>query len=129
VAHQTGSAHGGTGSLLLTTTEAFGSAVQLDNYPGFTGVIAGTEYDVSLWYREAVATMPAVTWNVRWRDESGTVLRTDVMSLARQAAWTEAGGTFTAPAGATRVDWTFTWSASAVGPAFQIDDVAVRAGT
>ncbi|GAB3414066.1 right-handed parallel beta-helix repeat-containing protein [Flindersiella endophytica] len=130
VAHQTGSAHGGTGSLLMTTDVAFGSAVQLDNYPGFTGVVAGTSYAVSLWYREAessTAAMPAVTWNVRWRDESGTVLRTDAVSLARQTGWTEAGGTYTAPAGATRVDWTFTWNAGTTGPAFQIDDVSVRA--
>jgi Right handed beta helix region len=129
VTHETGSAHGGTGSLLMTTTEAFGSAVQLDNYPGYTGVVAGTSYRVSLWYRESVATMPAVTWNVRWRNESGTVLRTDAMSLSRQTAWTSAAGTYTAPAGATRVDWTFTWNASAAGPAFEIDDLAVRPGT
>ncbi|GAA3586414.1 hypothetical protein GCM10022419_080720 [Nonomuraea rosea] len=42
----------------------------LDDYPGYSGVVAGASYDVSRWYREAVATMPAVTWNVRWRDES-----------------------------------------------------------
>jgi hypothetical protein len=70
--------------------------------------------------------MPAVTWNVRWRDESGTVLRTDAISLAQKTAWTEAAGTFTAPAGTTRVDWTFVWNASTAGPAFQIDDVALR---
>ncbi|GAB3962594.1 hypothetical protein GCM10029978_018400 [Actinoallomurus acanthiterrae] len=127
VAYRTGDAHGGTGSLQMTTTATSGSAVQLDNFPGYAGVIAGKTYKASLWYREAVATMPAVTWNVRWRDESGTVLRTDAISLARQTAWTEAGGTFTAPTGATRVDWTLTWSTSATGPAFQIDDVGLRA--
>ncbi|MFC4112630.1 right-handed parallel beta-helix repeat-containing protein [Nonomuraea zeae] len=126
VARQTGDAHGGTGSLQMTSTQS-GSAVALDNYPGYSGVIAGTSYQVSLWYRQAVATMPAVTWNVRWRDESGTVLRTDAISLAPKTAWTEAAGTFTAPAGTTRVDWTFVWTASGAGPAFQIDDVAVRA--
>ncbi|MFC5822448.1 right-handed parallel beta-helix repeat-containing protein [Nonomuraea insulae] len=129
VAHQTGGAHGGTGSLQLTSTQSGGSAVALDNYPGYSGVVAGTSYDVSLWYREAVATMPAVTWNVRWRDESGTVLRTDAISLAQKTAWTKAAGTFTAPAGTTRVDWTFVWNASNAGPAFQIDDVAIRPGT
>lgn len=129
VVRQTGEAHGGTGSLQLTTTGGSGSGVALDNFPGYSGVIAGTDYQVSLWYREAVATMPAVTWNVRWRDESGTVLRTDAISLARAATWTEAAGTFTAPAGATRVDWTFVWNAGTTGPAFQIDDVAVRTGS
>ncbi|MBE1592150.1 right-handed parallel beta-helix repeat-containing protein [Nonomuraea angiospora] len=128
VAHQTGGAHGGTGSLQMTSAQASGSAVALDNFPGYSGVVAGTSYQVSLWYREAVATMPAVTWNVRWRDESGTVLRTDAISLARKTAWTEAAGTFTAPAGTTRVDWTFVWNASIAGPAFQIDDVAIRPG-
>ncbi|MFB4271578.1 right-handed parallel beta-helix repeat-containing protein [Nonomuraea sp. GTA35] len=128
LAHRTGGAHGGTGSLEMTSTQGSGSAVALDNFPGYSGVIAGKSYDVSLWYREAVATMPAVTWNVRWRDESGTVLRTDAISLAQKSAWTEAAGTFTAPAGATRVDWTFVWKASTAGPAFQIDDVAVRSG-
>ncbi|MCF6466840.1 right-handed parallel beta-helix repeat-containing protein [Nonomuraea sp. MG754425] len=126
VTRLTGDAHGGTGSLQMTSTES-SSAVALDNYPGYSGVIAGTSYHVSLWYRQAVATMPAVTWNVRWRDESGTVLRTDAISLDPKTAWTEAAGTFTAPAGTTRVDWTFVWTASGAGPAFQIDDVAVRA--
>ncbi|MCK2214545.1 right-handed parallel beta-helix repeat-containing protein [Actinomadura sp. ATCC 31491] len=126
VEHRTGDAHGGTGSLRLTSAEAFGSAVALDNFPGFSGVIAGTSYRASLWHREAVAPMPAVTWNLRWHDEGGTVLRTDPITLARQTAWTQAADTFTAPAGATRVDWTFVWNASAAGPAFQIDDVALR---
>ncbi|MEV5751458.1 carbohydrate binding domain-containing protein [Actinoallomurus sp. NPDC052308] len=126
VTHQTGDAHGGSGSLRMTTDQASGSAIQLDNYPGYTGVVAGTSYRASLWYKEAVATMPAVTWNVRWRDESGTVLRTDPVTLARETTWTEAAGTFTAPAGATRVDWTFTWNAGQTGPAFQIDDLALR---
>ncbi|WP_344477155.1 right-handed parallel beta-helix repeat-containing protein [Nonomuraea monospora] len=127
VAHQSGGAHGGDGSLQLTSAQTGGSAVALDNYPGYRGVVAGASYDVSLWYREAVATMPTVTWNVRWRDESGTVLRTDAVPLARKSAWTEASGTFTAPAGATRVDWTFVWSSGVVGSAFQIDDLAIRA--
>ncbi|MFI9596693.1 carbohydrate binding domain-containing protein [Nonomuraea sp. NPDC052265] len=126
VAHQTGDAHDGTGSLQLTSTEGSGSAVALDKYPGYSGVIAGKSYRVSLWYREAVATMPSVTWNVRWRDEDGAVLRTDPVSLAQKTAWTEAAGTFTAPTGATRVDWTFVWSAP-TGSAFRIDDVAMRA--
>lgn len=125
VAHRTGDAHVGTGSLQLTSTEGSGSAVALDKYPGYSGVIAGKSYRVSLWYREAVATMPTVTWNVRWRDEGGAVLRTDAIPLAQKTVWTEAAGTFAAPVGATRVDWTFVWSAP-VGSAFRIDDVAMR---
>jgi parallel beta-helix repeat protein len=128
VAYKSGDAHTGTGSLLLTTTAGSGSGVALDNFPGYPGVIPGRQYKASLWYREALATMPDAKWNLRWRDDAGTVLRTDPIPLARQTAWTQAADTLTAPTGATHVDWTFTWSASA-GPALQIDDVTLAAGS
>ena len=118
-----GGANSGAGSLKLTTTDPWGSAVQI-SYPGYA--VVEDSYDFSLAYKSDTG-MPSVNWNIRWRDTTGAVLRSDVVALPNNAAWTPVNGTFVAPVGATHVDWTFTWSASAAGPAVQVDDLTVVA--
>jgi hypothetical protein len=125
VAPVRGGANGGTGSMKFTTTDPWGSGVETDNYPGYEGVTAGASYDASVWYKESAATMPTVTWHVRWRGDDGAVVRQDDVTLVRVTDWTQAGGTLVAPDGATHVDWTYTWAAPTAGPAFQVDEESI----
>ena len=120
-----GAAHTGQGALKVSTTDAWGSGVQTSNWPGYAGIVAGTQYDASVWYREDTATMPTVTWTLRWTDDNGNQLGTSVLSLPRATGWTEASATVTAPTGATHLRWTYTWAAPAAGPAFLLDDESV----
>ena len=122
-----GAAHGGTWSLLSTTATGGGSGVQLDNFPYYPGITVGNQYDFELWYIESTATMPTVTWNVMFYNEAGTQQgTTQTISMPRQTSWTKVTGTFTAPTGATRVGWSFTWNAGAAGPAFRVDDLLAQ---
>lgn len=126
VVRDSGDAHSGSWSLLSTSTAAFGSGVALDNYPYFSGVVAGTSYDCSVWYKESTATMPTTTWNLKWYDSAVTLLRTDTISLPRVTAWTNAAGTFISPTGAVTLGWDFQFSTSAAGPAFRLDDLLIQ---
>jgi hypothetical protein len=120
-----GAAHTGVGALKVSTTDAWGSGVQTSNWPGYAGIVAGTQYDASVWYREDTATMPTVTWTLRWTDDNGNQLGTNAVSMPRATTWTHASATVTAPVGATHLRWTYTWAAPAAGPAFVIDDESV----
>lgn len=126
VAQDTGDSHGGTGSLLVTTTAAFGSGVQLDVVPYYP-ITALNSYDFELWYKESTATMPTVTWNIEWLDNAGaTIIATDTISMPRATSWTRVAGSFTAPDTSFRLRWTFTWGPPASGPAFRVDDLLVQ---
>lgn len=120
-----GSAHTGVGALKVSTTGAWGSGVQTSNWPGYAGIVAGAQYDASVWYREDTATMPTVTWTLRWTDDNGNQLGTNALSLPRSTTWAQASATVTAPAGATHLRWTYTWAAPSAGPAFLLDDESV----
>jgi hypothetical protein len=120
-----GAAHTGVGALKVSTTGAWGSGVQTSNWPGYAGIVAGTQYDASVWYREDTATMPTVTWTLRWTDSSGNQVGTSPVSMPRATVWTQASATVTAPVGATHLRWTYTWAAPAAGPAFLLDDESV----
>jgi hypothetical protein len=126
VTRSTASPISGTASLLAQATGANGSGVQLSNQPGYPGVEAGRAYDFSLKYREATATMPAVTWTIEWTKGTGTVIQSNTIVMPRSTATALAMGRFTAPVGATNVRWTFTWTTAKSGPAFRIDDLAVK---
>lgn len=122
----TGDAHTGVASLLSATSAAFGSAVQLDNFPYYP-VTAGSSYDFEVWYKESTATMPTVSWNLSWRQSDGsTVISTDTISMPRSTTWTKVSGTFVAPALSVHIFWAFQWSASAAGPAVRLDDLLVQ---
>jgi len=120
-----GAAHTGQGALKVSTTDAWGSGVQTSNWPGYAGIVAGTQYDASVWYREDTATMPTVTWTLRWTDDDGNQLGTVPITMSRATTWTQASATVTAPMGATHLRWTYTWAAPSAGPAFLLDDESV----
>lgn len=120
-----GAAHTGQGALKVSTTGAWGSGVQTSNWPGYAGIVAGAQYDASVWYREDAATMPTVTWTLRWTDDNGNQVGTTALSLPRSTAWAQASATATAPAGATHLRWSYTWAAPSAGPAFLLDDESV----
>lgn len=116
----------GVASLLCTSNAAFGSGIQLDNFPYFSGVTPGQQYDFTVWYREAVALMPDATWNIEWRDSGVAVIRTDTISLPRATEWTQVAGRFTAPAGTVTVSWNFQFSVTLAGPAIRFDDLILE---
>jgi hypothetical protein len=120
-----GAAHTGVGALKVSTTGAWGSGVQTSNWPGYAGIVAGTQYDASVWYREDAATMPTVTWTLRWTDDSGNQVGTDALIMARSLTWMQASALVTAPAGATHLRWSYTWAAPSAGPAFLLDDESI----
>lgn len=126
VTRSTSSPISGAASLIAQASAGNGSGVQLSNQPGYSGVEPGRAYDFSLKYREATATMPTVTWTIEWTMGSGTVIQSNTIAMPRSTAVAAASGRFTAPAGATNVRWTFTWTTAKSGPAFRIDDLSVK---
>lgn len=117
-------ANTGTFSLLVVMADSF-SGVQLGNFPYYSGVTGGNSYDCSVWIKEATATMPTVVWNLQWYDVSVALLRTDSVNLLRATAWTQTSSTFTAPAGAVTLGWTFTTTTGGAGPAYRLDDLLI----
>lgn len=114
----------GSWSLLVTTTSGNGSGVSLDNWPGYSGVVAGQDYDCFLYYINTEI-MGQIAWNIQWYDSGGSVIRTDTVYLPMQFSFARIGNTFTAPADVSSVRWTFTWGAS-TGQAFRIDNLLVQ---
>ena len=117
-------AHTGHGSLLITSTDAWGG-VDMTNWPGYA-VSENTAYDFDLWYKEATPQLDNVEWSIIWRDVSNTDIRTDHIEMPRALDWTEATQAFTAPAGATHVTWNWQWADEMAGAQIQIDDLAVH---
>jgi hypothetical protein len=124
IARDNGDAHGGAWSLLVTPSGGSG-AVQLNNYPYHPGIVAGQDYNFTCWYRGTSAgSMPTVTWHVVWRTDSGSSLAdAGTVPMPPSADWAQVGATFTAPPGAVRVYWRFTFTG---GSPFRIDDVLVQ---
>lgn len=119
-------ANTGTWSLQMTTDAAFGSGVQLDNFP-FYAVTAGNSYDFSFWYKETTATMPTARMDISWRDSGVNQIGTaDTISAPRSTTWTQVSDTFTAPVGTVTVSIEFEWSAAASGPVWLIDDIIIE---
>ncbi len=117
----------GTHSLRIESAAEKNVGVILDNWPGHGGIVAGTEYDISLLYREAAGTMPEATWTVTFRDSGGTVLQTHTIPMPRSVTRDAAGFRAVAPVGASVIHWTFTYPASPIGTALLVDDIKVQA--
>lgn len=116
--------HGGSWSLETVQTADF-AGVQLNNHPYYV-ITGGNTYDFSVWYKEGTATMPTVNWNLSWRQNDGnTVEGTNQIQLARATSWTNATGTFTAPAAAARLAYTFE-TTTGNGSAWRLDDILVQ---
>lgn len=126
VTRDNGDARTGSHSLLISSAAPQSAGVQLDNGPGFTGVIAGQSYNFSVWYREVTATMPEVRWIIAWRRDDSTLIRSDSVLMPRATTWSQAADRFIAPTGASRLNWYFVWPVNAAGPAFRIDDLLIQ---
>jgi hypothetical protein len=117
----------GAASLRVETTAAYGSAVQLNVWPGYGSVRGGQNYDVSLRYRSDPA-MPTVNWNITWSAASGSAVRTDVIPIPNATTDTTVRRQLVAPEGATHVRWTFTWRVDGtMRPIFHMDDLLIKA--
>lgn len=127
VVRDTGDSHSGVASLLCTSTSTTPGVI-VSNFPGYSGIVAGNSYDFSLWYKESTATMAAVSWNIHWRNGSGTAITDVAISMPRATSWTKASGTFTAPALATVValDFNVPTGLGSSGPAWRMDDVLIQ---
>lgn len=125
VTRSTTAAQSGTASLLWDQLAAF-SGVQLDNFPYFTGIVAGNTYEISCWYREGIATMPTALWTIHFYNEAGTSLTNTSVNMPYQTAWTRVSSIFTAPTNATRIGWTFETSSGLGGSSIYIDSLVVE---
>ncbi len=116
-------AHGGSRSLRVDVTAPHGWGVQQLNWPGFAAT-AGSK-SIGFWGMTTSGSGLSATMRVHWRDESGAVLGTEVLTLALGGSWARAGADVVAPAGATRVAVDFSHGSGVAGTAVFLDDVVV----
>jgi len=114
----------GSWSLEVNAEGAFWGA-DLDNYPGFSGVVAGQDYECSVSYVEVAGTTPTVAWGLEW-NAGGAVVRTDTVLMPRSVSVATVTQTFTAPATATHVRWFFNTETAPTGSAIRLDSVIVQ---
>ena len=76
----TAQAHTGTASLKVSITAPHGWGVTQSNWPGF--VATPGPKTIGFWGRAGSGTDLGATMFVPWRNESGTVLRTDTIALS-----------------------------------------------
>jgi hypothetical protein len=109
VTQDTGDAHGGSGSLLVTSTGT-PAGVNSNNYPYNSGVTGGNSYDLSFWHKLDAAS-PIATGNVfakvRWYDGAVADLGTsDFAAVNPGGSWAQESLTgVTAPVGAVTFGW------------------------
>jgi hypothetical protein len=123
VTSSTDQAHGGTHSLKVAVTNPFGWGVTQANWPGFTAVPGSRT--IGFWGLAPSGSGLAATMSVNWRDASGALLQTDVLTLPVGASWANATAVVTAPPGTARVGVDLTNSAGVAGDVVYVDDVTV----
>ncbi len=116
-------AHGGSRSLQVDVTAPHGWGIQQRNWPGF----AATAGAKSIGFSGMTTSGPGLssTMRVHWRDESGAVLGTEVLTLALNGSWAQARADVDAPAGTTRVAVDFSHGSGVAGSVVFLDDVIV----
>lgn len=118
-------AHGGTGSLSVTLLDPF-AGVQLDNWPYFSGAVAASNYDCSVWAKRASGTTASILWHIIWYDNTVTAIRTDTITITFTGSWAQTATTLTAPAGTTTVGWNFdTNGAGVTSDVLLFDDLLI----
>ncbi|MCE9667892.1 right-handed parallel beta-helix repeat-containing protein [Myxococcus stipitatus] len=123
VAQSSTEAHGGTHSLRVDVTDAWGWGVQLANWPGFT-TAPGVKV-ISLWGKLGAGTGLTPKLTARWLDASQTVLQTHEVTLpALTTTWQRVGAVVDAPAGASTLVVSLTGGGSS-GDFFFVDDIVV----
>lgn len=121
VARTTADAQRGSASLRITVTARDGWGVQLDNWPGFPA--APGRHHVDLWVRAVSSTALDLEASIRWRDESGGALQTDLVRLRPNQTWQPGGRDLTAPAGTTRAALELAGSAGGPGDTVDVDEI------
>ena len=90
-------AHGGSRSLRVDVTAPHGWGIQQKNWPGFAAT-AGAK-SIGFWGMTTSGPGLSATMRVHWRDESGAVLGTEVLTLALNGSWAQARADVEAPPG------------------------------
>lgn len=121
LARSTERPHRGQASLRIAITAPDGWGVQFDNWPGFPATAGRHRLD--LWVRTAAGSALDLAATVRWRNEAGTDLQTDVLRARPSDAWQALGRDLTAPAGTTRAALELTGSEGGAGDAIDLDEI------
>lgn len=121
VARSTDRPHRGHASLRVTVTARDGWGIQMDNWPGFSA--APGSHHVDLWGRAASGSALDLSVSIRWRDDGGDDLQTDVLRARPNDTWQPVGRDLTAPAGTTRAALEVTGSEGGPGDAIDIDEI------
>jgi hypothetical protein len=121
VARTTADARRGRASLRITVTAPDGWGVQLDNWPGFPA--APGRHHVDLWVRAVSNTALDLEASIRWRDDAGGALQTDVVRVRPNETWQQGGRDLTAPAGTTHAALELTGSQGGPGDSVDLDEI------
>jgi len=121
LARSTDQPHNGHVSLRVNVTARDGWGVELDNWPGFAA--APGRHHVDLFARTAAGSALDLAVTVRWREEAGDDLQTDVLDARPYDRWQPIGRDLMAPTGTTRAALELTGSEGGPGDAIDIDDV------
>jgi hypothetical protein len=113
--------HRGDGSLRITVTANDGWGVQLDNWPGFPATPGN--HHIDLWARIAFGSALDLVVSIRWRNDTGGDLQTDVLHTRPNDTWQPLGRDLTAPAGTTRAALELTGSEAGPGDALDVDEI------
>jgi len=121
VARTTADARRGDASLRISVTAPDGWGVQLDNWPGFSA--APGRHHVDLWVRAVSSRALDLAAAVRWRDDAGNALQTDVVRVRPSSGWQSSSRDLTAPTGTTRAAIELTGSEGGPGDVLDVDEI------
>jgi hypothetical protein len=122
ISRTTAQARSGNASMRVGVTAAYGWAVQLNNWPGFSA--SSGNKTIGLSGRAGSPAGQYVTMRVKWRDSSNAVIQTDTVTLALTRNWQEVAKPVTAPAGTAKV-WVELVNTGAAGTYFFLDDLFI----
>jgi hypothetical protein len=124
VERATDQAYSGTHSLLVGVTAGGGWAVEIASYPGFA-TTPGVKR-ISYWAKSGTGTASSVTLRVKWFNDSGQVLQTDLVALTSLTSeWQQAAADVVAPAGTTDVRVELYSGSGSAGSTLYVDDVVI----
>lgn len=116
--------YSGTHSLLIGVTSGGGWAVEIAAYPGFA-TTAGAKR-ISYWAKSGTGTATSVTLRVKWFNESGQVLQTELVALTGLSSqWQQAAADVVAPAGTTAVRVELYSGSGSAGSTLYVDNVVI----
>jgi hypothetical protein len=113
--------HRGHASLRITVTAPDGWGVELDNWPGFSATPGN--HHIDLWARGASGSALDLAVSIRWRNDAGGDLQTDLLRTRPNDTWQPVGRDLTAPTGTTRAAVELTGSEAGPGDAVDVDEI------